>query len=183
MVTVECLMATLDLKDAYYCVKIDHDYQKYLRFLYDDKLYQSTVYRNGLSSCPTYFTNIMKPILCALREKGHLVIIFIDDLLIINTSYEKCCTSVLETIQLLTELGFTININKSVLIPAQKAVFLGFVLNSVDMTITLTQYKIHSIITCISNLLSPSIQEVAQVIGYMVSSSCCEIWKVPLSCP
>ena len=82
MVTVECLMATLDLKDAY-CVKIDHDYQKYLRFLYDDKLYQSTVYRNGLSSCHTYFTNIMKPILCALREKGHLVIIFIDDLLII----------------------------------------------------------------------------------------------------
>lgn len=171
MISDEWFMATLDLKDAYHCVKlIDHDYQKYLRFLYNDKLYQFTVYPNGLSSCPRHFTKLLKHILCVLREKGHLIIIFIDDLLIIATSYEKSCISVLETIQLLTELGFTINIDKFVLIPAQKAVFLGFVLNSVDTTITLTQEKTHNIFTCISNLLhvsnkSHAIREIGQVIG------------------
>ena len=173
MLTENCFMATLDLKDAYYCVKIDPDSQKYLRFVYNNKLYQYTVYPSGLSLCPRHFTKLMKPMLCVLREKGHLIIIFIDDLLIIATSYEKCCISILETIHLLTELGFTLNVDKSVLIPAQQAIFLGFVLNSVRMTITLTQEKIHKTVNSISNLLSkksPSIREVAQVIGYMVSS-------------
>ena len=114
----------------------------------------------------------MKPMQCVLREKGHIIIIFIDDLLIIATSYEKCAISILETIQLLTEFGFNINGGKSVFIPLQHAIFLGFVLNSVDMTITLTEDKIHKIIICISNLLSkksPLIRKIAQVIGCMVS--------------
>jgi hypothetical protein len=89
MMTQNCFMATLDLKDAYYCVKIDHDSQKYLRFVHNKKLYKYTVYPNGLASCPRHFTKLMKPMLCALREQGHIIIIFIDDLLILATSY-KC---------------------------------------------------------------------------------------------
>ena len=111
MITTNCYMATLDLKDAYYCVKIDKNSQKYLRFVYNNKLSQYTVYPNGLSSCPSHFTKLMKTMLCVLREKGHLIIIFMDDLLIIATSYEKCCISILETMQLLTELGFAINVD------------------------------------------------------------------------
>ena len=67
--------------------------------------------------------------------------------------------------QLLTELGFTINFDKSVLIPLQQAIFLDFVPKSADMIITLTQEKIHKIVDCIHNLSknSPSICEVAQV--------------------
>ena len=34
MITTNCCMATLDLKDAYYCVIIDKNSQKYLRFVY-----------------------------------------------------------------------------------------------------------------------------------------------------
>ena len=52
-----CFMATLDLKDAYYCVKFDPGTQKYLRFVYNIKLYQYTVYPNGLSICPGHFPN------------------------------------------------------------------------------------------------------------------------------
>ena len=85
--------------------------------------------------------------LCVLREKGHLILIFIDDLLIIATSYEKCYISILETTHLLTDLGFTLNVEKSVLIAAQQAIFFVFVLNSVNVTITLTQEKIHKPLT------------------------------------
>ena len=67
LVTQECWMASLDLKDAYY------------------------KYPNDLFSCPRKFTKLLKPVLCVLRTKGHIIIIFIDNLLLIATSYEKCC--------------------------------------------------------------------------------------------
>ena len=38
-VTKNCYMASLDLKSAYHSVKIDDDYQKYLRFAWKEELY------------------------------------------------------------------------------------------------------------------------------------------------
>ena len=102
LVTQECWMASLDLKDAYYSVKIHPAYQKYLRFYYNNKIYEYTAYPSGLSSCPRKFTKLLKPVLCVLRTKGHIVI-FTDDLLLIATSYEKCCATILETISILSD--------------------------------------------------------------------------------
>jgi hypothetical protein len=173
LITKGCWMASLDLKDAYYSVGIHPDSQKYLKFSYKSKLYKYTAYPNGLSSCPRNFTKLMKPVLCVLRTKGHIIIIFIDDLLLIATSFDKCCSTVIETIQLLTKLGFVVHLTKSVFVPQRHVTFLGFVINSITMKITLTEDKIVKITNHISNLLdlpSPTIREVAQVIGYMVSS-------------
>ena len=50
LITQDCWMGSLDLKDAYYSVKIHPDFQKYLRFCYNNKIYQYTAYPNGLSS-------------------------------------------------------------------------------------------------------------------------------------
>ena len=52
LVTPNCWMASLDLKDAYYSVKIHSDFQKYLKFTYHGLLYKYTVFLNGLSTCP-----------------------------------------------------------------------------------------------------------------------------------
>ena len=57
--------------------------------------------------------------------------------------------------------------------PQQKIVFLGFKINSITMKITLTSEKVTKIIGRISELLEaprPTIRNVAQVIGYLVSS-------------
>ena len=173
LITQDCWMASLDLKDAYYSVGIHPDFQKYFKFAYKSKLYQYTAYPNGLSSCPRNFTKLMKPVLCVLRTKGHIIIIFIDDLLLIATSFEKCCATVIETIKLLARLGFVVHLTKSVFIPQRNATFLGFVINSITMKITLTQDKIVKITSHISKLLdssSPTIREVAREIGYIVSS-------------
>lgn len=173
LITQDCWMVSLDLKGAYCSVKIHPDYQKYLRFCYHNKIYQYTAYPNVLSSCPRNFTKLMKPVLCVLRTQGHIIIIFIDDLLLIATSYEKCCATVLETIQLLSDLGFVVHVEKSVFVPQQQATFLGFLINSMKMKITLTHEKVDKITSFISGLLVshlPTIREVAQAIGYIVSS-------------
>ena len=72
-------MAAIDLQHAYYSVKIDEDYQKYLKFYWKDTLYQYTCYPNGLGPCPRKFTKIMKVPLSVLRENGHIIIGYLDD--------------------------------------------------------------------------------------------------------
>ena len=101
--------------------------------------------------------------LCVLRTKGHIIIIFIDNLLLIATSYGKCCATILETISVLSDLGFVVHVEKSVFVPQQQATFVGFRINSLTMKITLTPEKVNKITTFI-------FREVAQAIGYIVSS-------------
>ena len=173
LMTEGCWMASLDLKDAYYSVSIDPTYQKFLKFSYKGTLFKYTVYPNGLSTCPRNFTKLLKPVLCFLRKKGHILVIFIDDILLIATSYEARANAIVETINVLTSLGFVLHVAKSVFIPTRKITFLGFELDSVPMKIRLTNEKISKIMLHISKLLHSernTIRELAQVIGLLVSS-------------
>lgn len=40
MITPGCYMASIDLKDAYYCIPVSKNYQKYLKFYWNSKLYK-----------------------------------------------------------------------------------------------------------------------------------------------
>ena len=44
LVTPECYMATIDLKDAYYTVPIVEDHRKYFWFCWGNKTYQYTCF-------------------------------------------------------------------------------------------------------------------------------------------
>ena len=101
LVTESCWMASLDLKDAYYSVRIHDAYQKFLKFSYKGTLFQYTAYPNGLSTCTRNFRKLLKPVLCVLRKQSHILIIFIDDIVIIATSYEGCVKTILAAIKLL----------------------------------------------------------------------------------
>ena len=56
MVTRNCFMATIDLKDAYYSVAISRLFQKFLKFKWKETLYCFTCFPNGLGSCPWVFS-------------------------------------------------------------------------------------------------------------------------------
>ena len=74
-----CYMASLDLKDAYYSVSIDTNHRIYLRFIWKNQLFQFTCLPNGLSSTPRIFTKLMKPAYSTLRSKGFENAGYIDD--------------------------------------------------------------------------------------------------------
>ena len=82
------------------------------------------------------FTNVLTPPFKYLRSKGHLPVKVIDESLFLRDTFEICFKIIRATIAALRELGFTIHPEKSVLVPSQQT-FLGFVLNSFKMTITL----------------------------------------------
>ena len=59
--------ATIDLKGAYYSVKIDELDTKYLKFLLNSTLLKFVVLLNSLSHGPRKFTKLTKPPLALLR--------------------------------------------------------------------------------------------------------------------
>ena len=60
MVTRNCFMVTIYLKDAYHSVAISRLFQKFLKFKCKDKLQYFTCFPNDLGSCPKKFTKLNK---------------------------------------------------------------------------------------------------------------------------
>lgn len=69
LMTPNCFMASIDLKDAYYSVSVNKNHRKYLRFIWKHQLFQFTCLPNGLSCAPRIFTKILKPIYATLRSQ------------------------------------------------------------------------------------------------------------------
>ena len=134
-------MACIDLMDAYYSVPITASDRKLVSFKWKKQVFQFTCLPNGLSCAPRKFTKLLKPVLAHLHAKGHISVAHLDDLYLQGSTYEDCIRNVIETTLLLEKLGFIVHPLKSVLVPTQRIVVLGFVLNSLTMTVMLTKEK------------------------------------------
>ena len=141
LVEKNCYMASLNLKDIYYSVTVNPLHRKYLRFIWKNVFYQFTCLPNGLSSCPRKLTKLLKPPLTELHKKGHISASYIDDLYLQGKTYDLCDSNVIDTFIQFDSLGFTIHSEKSVFDPSQRLVLLGFVIDSVAMTMSLTPEK------------------------------------------
>ena len=78
---------------------------------------------------------------------NHVVSRYIDDLYLQGSTYQKCAINVLDSVQMLDNLGLVIHPEKSVFIPQQKMIFLGFIIDSVRMIVMLTEDNIHKLKT------------------------------------
>ena len=87
----------------------------FLVFIFDGKIYRFKVMHYGLNSAPRIFTKLLKPILRLLRCQGMLLIIYLDDILLIAPTAELCLAQGKLLMKLLQDLGFLVNMNKSVL--------------------------------------------------------------------
>ena len=134
-------MTSVDLKDAYYSIPIAEEDRKFLMLEWKGKYYQFTCLPNGLSSAPKVFTKILKPVYAHLRSNGYTCMGHIDDCFLIGYTFYSCQRNVFDTVSLFTKHGFTVHSVKSALKPQQKIEFLGFVLDSITMTVTLNEYK------------------------------------------
>ena len=88
------------------------------------------------------FTKLLKPVIGLLRRLGIRMLIFLDDLLLLNQSRTDLIVDMNSTIWLLEHLGFLINWKKSVMIPSQKLEYLGFLVDSKKMSLSLPEDKI-----------------------------------------
>lgn len=173
LMTKNCYMATIDMKDAYFLVPIHNSHKKYLRFDYNGTLYQFNCLPFGLSVAPFVFTKLLKPVIEYLRGRHMISVIYLDDIFCIGRNYDECYQNVVNTKSLLEKLGFLINYEKSSLTPSTETKFLGFLYNSRDMVLKLPKEKKNKIsneLVKMSNLKKCKLRELARFIGLLTSA-------------
>ena len=74
----------------------------------------------------------------SLRKQGHLSSSYIDDCYLQGDTYDECRQNVIQTKTQLQNLRFFPHEEKSQFTPMQQLTYLGFELNSVNMTVRLT---------------------------------------------
>ena len=166
-------LASIDIKDAFYSVPIHEDHRKYLKFMWDGNIFQFCAMPNGYCDAMRVFTKLLKPVFASLREQGYDSIIYVDDSFLLGDSYDECLANIRITLQTLRSLGFVIHPDKSILRPTQELVFLGFIINSVHMTVELTYEKKMKIKNMGIGLLSSekiSVRMVSSFIGNLTAS-------------
>ena len=164
LVRPQCFMASVDLKDAYYSVPIALEHRHFLMFKWEGQYYQYTCLPNGLACAPRLFTKILKPIYSYLHSIGHISMGHIDDSFLVGYTHSACQQNVNDTVDAFTKLGFVVHPLKEIL---------GFVINSIDMTIRLPISKAEHVKSSCMSLFGASvftIRELAHVIGLLVSS-------------
>ena len=116
----------------------------------------------------------MQPVYSTLRTRGHVSGGYLDDSFLLGDTSVQWQSNVNSTYSLFGDPGFNVSKEKSVTQPTQVIEHLGFILSSINMTVSLTKEKADTIIQLGQNILesqSCSIREAAQLIGTLVSCS------------
>jgi hypothetical protein len=139
-------MVKIDLEDAFHHIPIHPSSQKYFRFRWGPTTYQWQCMPFGYRDAPRIFTRVMRVIAKEARKRGIRLIVYMDDILVLSMSQEQSCKDRDYILQLLMEFGFSISQKKCVLKPTQLMDFLGVIVDSVAMTLSLPKEKITGII-------------------------------------
>ena len=173
LVRPNAYMAKLDIKDAYYSVPIHPESRKLLKFYFKDELFQFKALPNGYTEGPRKFTKIMKPPLSKLRREGIVIADYIDDLFNTAKTYEACMENIDRIVELLDSLGFIIHPEKSRFEPSQVMEFLGFIINTREMSLRLTPEKeraIQKLCTEVLAMQKVPIRTLFKILGKFSSS-------------
>ena len=182
LLNVNEYIVKLDLKDAYLTVGVHPESQKFLRFVWLGQTYQFLALPFGLNTAPRIFTKLLKPVVAYLRTRNIRLLIYLDDILIIGSSVQILREHTALVIELLQNLGFIINYERSLLTPTPVLEFLGFLINSKTMKFYLPQTKVAKVLDLCKSLLKEnpiSLHLLAQLQGFLESCRPA-VWLAPL---
>ena len=136
---------SIDISDAYYCIAMHILSMPYLTFIFLNVYYQFTCLPQGLTSAPRIFTKIIRIILTFLRRQDIRIAAWIDDILLVASSFSLGQEQTHKSLQTFKELGFLPNLEKSQLVPAQRIYHLGLIWDSVEFSISIPKDKIEGV--------------------------------------
>ena len=146
--------------------------QKYLKFSWNNQLYQYTCLPFSLTSAPRLFTKLLKPLIAHLCKQAHTVVFYLDDGWQSGPTYNQCLDTCIATYNLIS-CGFLPNFSKSHLTPSTHIEILGFVLDSKSYTLSLSNNKTkdcRAVITqCLSDPHALTIQYLSKTISKLTT--------------
>lgn len=135
---------SIDLRDAYFHIPIYPPHRKYLRFAFQGISYEYVVLPFGLSLSPRVFVKCTEAAVSPLRERGIRVATYIDDWLVAANTRQEVVHHTDVLTRHLVNLGFQINVEKSMMIPAQRISFIGLTLDSLQTKAFLSMERVET---------------------------------------
>lgn len=135
-------MASIDLSDAFHSVSIHPSSKNYLCFNFEGVSYRFNVLPFGMTSSPRIFSKVLRPCISHLRSQGIKISSYLDDIFICANSADLLNDHISTTLKLLISLGYHPNYEKSNLTPSRSLPHLGFIWNSIHMTLAVPEEKI-----------------------------------------
>ena len=126
-----------------------------------------------LASAPRVFTKLMKPVVGLLRQLGIILRVYLDNMFIMAQFQDIALQHASTALDLLQGLGFMINFLKSVLVPSTKMEFLGFVVDSITLSLALPRDKIKNVRKECQTLLDSllvTVRQLAKLLGHLTST-------------
>jgi ribonuclease HI len=165
--------AKLDVKDAYYHIRVDLFFSFFLCFRNRNKYYRYLGMPFGVSSAPQTFSAIMHQCIAAVRRMWSVNILFyLDDIVVLHHDPHYLSTAMAQIVRFLVWLGWIINEAKSDLTPRQVFVWLGWEWDSVEMTVKITAERARDLFSLVAQLAEAArfeevwpVRRLASVIG------------------
>ena len=161
-------MVSLDLKDAYLQVPMHPESRKFLKFVACGKVYQFKVLCFGLSTAPQVFTRVMAPVSAFLYRSGIRLCRYLDEWLIQASSREQVLLALDMVLQLCHSLRVVVNFEKSQLVPTQRMLYLGVLLDSVSFRASPALKRVEKLLSVGDVFLSCKDQPVSSWIELLV---------------
>ena len=103
---------SLDMKDAYFQVKLDDKSRDVTTFSDGLNLYRFKRLPFGLSVSPAIFTRKMQEVLTPLSKRGNWCRNYLDDVVLWADSFDQLLLRLQETFQRLQDMGMKLNVSK-----------------------------------------------------------------------
>ena len=133
MMRPEDFMFTVDMKSGYHQIPLKPNFKRFCCFQWKGTVYRWRVMPFGLSSAPRAYTKLSRCMLAYWRARGVRVSNFIDDFIFFAASLEEALTLRDKVLLDMARFGWHISLSKSLLIPAQRVLYLGFEFCSVPV--------------------------------------------------
>jgi hypothetical protein len=167
-----------DVRKGFFNIAIHPEFRRYFCFEFEGQRYEYNCLVMGLSIAPLYFSKLMAVLVHLARSWGIEVSYYLDDTLIRAPDPRSGLIDTRDFGSLLQLAGFLLHAKKSVQQPTQVIEYLGFVINSREMTVALPVQKrqriTHALQKAIKHLRAhrpTTIREAARVIGLLVSAT------------
>ncbi|CEP13171.1 hypothetical protein [Parasitella parasitica] len=130
-------LVSIDLSDAFLHTDLHSESRRFLRLKWKGQVYQYRTIAFGLASSLYVFTKVCRPILEHLRSQDIRISAYLDDWFLVADNKKLALQQSQMVVSLLQQLGWIVNLKKSVLTPTQQLEHVGFVLDTRKMTAAL----------------------------------------------
>ena len=115
----------LDLSDAFLHVPLNKHFRKYMRFFHRGKAYQFRSICFGANFSPFIFSYLINTVMKFFHQLAIEICAYLDDMLAQDLHPSTLIKQISFVVQVMTHLGWTVNLKKSILNPIQLIDYIG----------------------------------------------------------